>query len=389
MEMATWINWNWKLPICFLCFLVCIYTLVVFRYEENIQTASPIMRLLQGTTNAESLYQNVSINTERSLHAVNIGLYTQSKRQNITANNRQVRNVTTGVPKRTLNCFTLAWGNFSTVIQSAWSKKCSFITPASIIGRTGNQMFQIATIIGLAHRYDLIPLIQNVKPVGSTFDLPNVSDMKLSKTSLLGTGSCCHYSTHVDKINPNVNWTLSGYLQSFLYFNEAKDEIKKTFKFFQKPFNDAQGFIKSISKPGVQNVCIHVRRGDFTSQKLTKLGYGTADISYIHNATSYFKSLTPNLQFIVLSDNIKWCKENIKQNGTVINFSPFKDASQDLALMSLCDDVIVTSGSFGWWGAWMAGGRTVYYKGYPTPGSNVAREFVLPEYYPQDWTGLT
>jgi galactoside 2-L-fucosyltransferase 1/2 len=57
-----------------------------------------------------------------------------------------------------------------------------------------------------------------------------------------------------------------------------------------------------------------------------------------------------------------------------------------MALMTLCDHVIVTAGTFGWWGAWLSGGITVYYKGYP--GHNLSNRFNLFDYYPSHWIGL-
>lgn len=45
-------------------------------------------------------------------------------------------------------------------------------------------------------------------------------------------------------------------------------------------------------------------------------------------------------------------------------FSPFTDPVDDMALMIQCDHVIVTSGSFGWWGAWLSGGTRLYFQGF-------------------------
>jgi galactoside 2-L-fucosyltransferase 1/2 len=47
--------------------------------------------------------------------------------------------------------------------------------------------------------------------------------------------------------------------------------------------------------------------------------------------------------------------------------------------------VIVTSGTFGWWGAWLSGGTTVYFKGYPRPESWLASQVSKNDYYPKGW----
>ena len=73
-----------------------------------------------------------------------------------------------------------------------------------------------------------------------------------------------------------------------------------------------------------------------------------------------FKTRLTDPLLIVISDDKRWCKSNINRNNTVI--SPFNTPYADLALMTLCDHVIITSGTVGWWGAWLSNGNVVYYK---------------------------
>jgi hypothetical protein len=56
-------------------------------------------------------------------------------------------------------------------------------------------------------------------------------------------------------------------------------------------------------------------------------------------------------QFLVFSDDINWCEENLKlENSIYINDE--KDYNE-LYLMSLCDNNIIANSSFSWWGAWL------------------------------------
>ena len=298
-------------------------------------------------------------------------------------------NTSVSLDRRTLRCFQLFWGDVNVVLQNATTKNCTFITIKGVIGRTGNQMFQTAAVIGLAHMFDMIPVVRDVAPLSSTIELPNRSNLKLSVTRTTGTGSCCQFWKNVLKIDPTHNLTISGYLQSFKYFNSASDVIRTVFKIHDRLKNDATLFLKSISQNGVQNVGIHVRRGDFDTTRLQKIGFSVASKDYIDNAMVHFQHIFSNkVQFIVLSDDIRWCRENLQFDNISIHFSQLKEVGTDLALMTLCDHMIITSGSFGWWGGWLAGGKVVYYTGYPTPGSNVAKEFVLADYYPDHWVGL-
>ena len=53
----------------------------------------------------------------------------------------------------------------------------------------------------------------------------------------------------------------------------------------------------------------------------------------------------------VFSDDINWCKTNLKFKNMV--FVEGNDDVEDLWLMSLCDHNIIANSSFSWWGAWL------------------------------------
>lgn len=100
----------------------------------------------------------------------------------------------------------------------------------------------------------------------------------------------------------------------------------------------------------------------------------------------FYEDWYGSITFIVFSDDITWCKENINDKGNAIIFSPFSNPGNDLALMSLCDHMIMSIGTFGWWGSWLAGGHVVYYGGYPLPGSEMDKYFCKQDFYPPKWT---
>lgn len=267
------------------------------------------------------------------------------------------------------------------------NKKCNFITAPNLVGRTGNQMFQTASVFGLAYKNDLFPIIRNADLISKTFDLPNKHHLRLANASQIGPVPSAKYSTAVEKITSDKNWTISGHLQCFRYFNKSRDIIKTAFKFHQGILDSATLFLHNISKPDTINVCIHIRRGDFTSKILKQHGYTVANVAHINQAMQYYKSKFSKVQFVVLSDDIKWCKANLKTETGRIHFSPFKTQSEDMALMTICHQVALTSGTFGWWGGWLSGEITLYFTEFPAKGSKLEEAFYLPDYYPKDWIG--
>jgi hypothetical protein len=58
-----------------------------------------------------------------------------------------------------------------------------------------------------------------------------------------------------------------------------------------------------------------------------------------------------------VTDDVEWCKSHLLGLSDVKLVS--KSEEHDLALLSTCDHTIVDYGTFGFWGALMAGGHTM------------------------------
>merc|ERR1712032_885443 len=71
-----------------------------------------------------------------------------------------------------------------------------------------------------------------------------------------------------------------------------------------------------------------------------------------HNPTICLLSV-----FLVVSDDMVWCKRNLAASDT---FMVGGNSPQvDLAIMALCNASIIDYGTFGVWGAVLAGGETI------------------------------
>jgi len=58
-------------------------------------------------------------------------------------------------------------------------------------------------------------------------------------------------------------------------------------------------------------------------------------------------------------------------------------------VLSSCDHVIVSAGSFGWWAAWLANGTTIYYDKWPRNGTTLSAVFDREDYYPPHWVPIS
>lgn len=147
---------------------------------------------------------------------------------------------------------------------------------------------------------------------------------------------------------PDKNTCLDGYFQSEKYFKNISDVLKNDFA----PTESIKE--KLISKcPEIigNSVSLHVRRTDYTKY------------SHIHPLQTfdyYFDALKMIGKFdhlYIFSDDIGWCKENIKTPKTT--YVEGNSDIEDLWLMSMCKNHIIANSTFSWWGAWLSNSNKV------------------------------
>lgn len=151
---------------------------------------------------------------------------------------------------------------------------------------------------------------------------------------------------HDNLLKLKGNWYLQGWFQNVKYFEEYADIIKKelTPRRKIKISRELQYLLKKK-----ETVSIHIRRGDY--KKIAN----TLSVKYYDNAMKHMCVLVDAPFWIVFSDDIAWCKENI-DFGNNVYFVGEKEALQDfeeLVVMSWCKNHIIANSTFSWWGAWL------------------------------------
>ena len=104
-------------------------------------------------------------------------------------------------------------------------------------------------------------------------------------------------------------------------------------------------------------------------------------LDYIRAA---FKYLPKHDKVLVMSDDVEWCKENIKLPNVIFSDnSKFWD-EYGIWLLSMCHHFIISNSTFSWWGAWLSDYKD---KVVITPstwfGPNV--EYKSDDIYCKDW----
>ena len=127
---------------------------------------------------------------------------------------------------------------------------------------------------------------------------------------------------------------------------------------------------------------IHVRRGDYQSEKYKKFFEGTCPISYYMKAINHVLSNEKEPHFFIFSDDIKWTKEKIKiKNSTFIDWNQGENSPIDMFLMSQCKGAILANSTFSYWGALLGTKKKVVY--YPKKWINSV--YGTPNIFFDEW----
>ncbi|XP_041355995.1 galactoside alpha-(1,2)-fucosyltransferase 2-like [Gigantopelta aegis] len=280
-------------------------------------------------------------------------------------------------------------GNLSALF-SKWrlKKSTDLLLTIGNIGRMGNWMFQYASLLGIAAKNDRRPFVPLSNPLLKHFKLSFVESHN-KKPNWVTLSEQCYacYDSKMEKL-PKKNISLSKYLQSWRYFEDIRELVRREFTF--KPSIDRAAMEKF--KQLFQNktkpvIAVHVRRTDMTTPTETRMGYVTAPLSYVQNAMTYMRRRYGNVTFLLASDDVKWCREKFAKSHDVIVIDK-GDAAVDMATMSLCDHMIMTVGTYSWWTAWLINGHTVYFKDYPNPGKTISRGFKKEDHFLPGWVPL-
>ncbi|MGH0174339.1 UNVERIFIED_CONTAM: hypothetical protein FKN15_067788 [Acipenser sinensis] len=95
--------------------------------------------------------------------------------------------------------------------------------------------------------------------------------------------------------------------------------------------------------------------------------------------------------FVVTSNGMEWCKENIEASKGDVYFSGDGNESnpaKDFAILAHCNHTIMTIGTFGYWAGYLVGGETVYLSNFTLPESPFLKEFKYEAAFLPEWHGI-
>ncbi len=219
-----------------------------------------------------------------------------------------------------------------------------------IVGRLGNQMFQYASLRGIADKnnYEFtIPESDfedewNDHQLFDAFQLPHLKHRGRVEDKFLQERQF-NYDPELVKQCPD-NISLFGYFQTEKYFEHMKDSIREDFTFHDDVQHNCEDTMDGVDDA----ISLHVRRTDYVEKSQD---HPPCPLEYYEEALSHFDK---GRQVIIFTDDGPWCKGQRLFQPDRFLISETQNNVYDMCLMTLCKDYIIANSSFSWWGAWLS-----------------------------------
>lgn len=248
----------------------------------------------------------------------------------------------------------------------------------------GNQLFAIASLLGMAKRYKTSLLLQKEWEYNDSFNLKDVvRTTRETNVFLREPAFSCSlgFFDMFAEIFKREVVGIEGFLQTELYWKEFESDIRRNLS-FNEELRTAMCDILNFCEIDTNHfVAISVRRGDFVKD----LNHYLLPRDYYANA---YKKFFDGYGVFFFSDDIRWCRENLSDISDRAFFADGLNSCQQMCLMSLFEKFIIANSTFSWWGAYLskASNKIVIRPFHHFDGT--LRTTNITDHYPKDWIGF-
>lgn len=239
-----------------------------------------------------------------------------------------------------------------------------------MVGGLGNQLFQYAfgRYLSLVNNDEELyldstqPILQylpHAKFILDKYQIKgNIIVDKIFREGILNNLPFGRYREDPSDINLNAmsakgNIYLNGYWQSDMYFKHKWSIIKNDIILKEPITNDKFLNVQDNIKQ-TNSLSIHVRRNDYLTKPAIEEFYQYG-VDYIEDAYKIVWEKDNNVVPFIFSDDIQWCKENLKHLNKDTTFVDLGQPGwMDLELMRNCKHFIIPNSTFAWWGAMLS-----------------------------------
>jgi len=253
------------------------------------------------------------------------------------------------------------------------------------LGQLGNQMFQYATVVGVADKTGTTFCVPQhtdvmVDNLGNKLriELFDVFDIQPEKVGFIVTDRNYQekdftFDEGIFQIDPNRDTCLVGFFQTERYFSHISDRIRKEFTFKPNIIGDCNEILEMFDNP----IALHIRRGDYL---INGGNHHNLSNEYYEQA---LKEFDDDRQVVIFSDDPEWCLKQPLFDGDRFIVSEGNGPYHDLYLMSQCSDFIIANSTYSWWGAWLGNrGKVIAPNVWFGPNNSHKS---LKDLYPKHW----
>jgi hypothetical protein len=159
------------------------------------------------------------------------------------------------------------------------------------------------------------------------------------------------YSENFKKLNNKKNINLIGFFQSEKYFDTNRNEIIKILDFNSSKRSQDKQLVSKILNS--QSVAIHIRGGDYINFEKVNPSYGTLSQLYYKKAIKIISKNYNNFNIYIFTDDKSYFFKNNFLNNYKYTLVNTGSDIEDLRLMSLCKNFIISNSTYSWWGAFL------------------------------------
>lgn len=187
-------------------------------------------------------------------------------------------------------------------------------------------------------------------------------------------------------LDKNTNYNIDELFYLFNYWHPKYSDDVMNLSWNKDYQEIADSVFEKIRVPNKQLVSIHVRRGDYLLPQHHH--FCQLDTDYYSKAIEPFLEDLEKYHFVVFSNDIEWCKNNLIE-GEMVTFVEHNTDYVDLILMSMCDHNIIANSTFSWCAAYKNKNidkKVTCPKNYVKSYSAVS--FLNGNYYPSTWKNI-
>lgn len=224
-------------------------------------------------------------------------------------------------------------------------------------GRLGNQLWQVASCFGLAKKYGVglrLPVWNYAHYFKSDIPQGHVQGIEVKEPSFE------FEEAFWDGVDWSKDLAVSGYLQSWKYFQHCQNEVKALFEFDPEFVRQCREPFEEVFEKPV--IAIHARRGDYVGNP----NYTNLPATYYILALETHFPDWRDCNLLFFSDEIDYLKVHFRCLPNAFFSEDYNDIA-DICLMSQCDHFILSNSTFAFWAAFL--------------GENEGSKVVRPAHY--------